>query len=99
MLQLEAGECDCPAHSWVWVTNTAASRQVIPELESLHDSWVLLIEVLENHKSLEIVIGTLDRLKKNIGTLDGRCGLIVIGFTNESEQPLGCGSAYSWVWV
>ncbi|RYP72869.1 hypothetical protein DL771_003907 [Monosporascus sp. 5C6A] len=64
MLKLEAGECDHPANSWGWVASTVASAQVIPEQESLHNNWVLLIKVLEDHKSLEIVVETLDRLEK-----------------------------------
>lgn len=64
MLKLEAGERDHPANSWGWVASTVASAQVNPELESLHNSWVLLIEVLEDHKSLKIVVKTWDRVEK-----------------------------------
>ena len=64
MLKLEAGECDHPANSWGWVASTVASAQVNPEQESLHNGRVLLIKVLEDNKSLEIVVKTLDRLEK-----------------------------------
>ena len=64
MLKLQAGERDHPANSWGWVANSVASAQVFPELESLHNSWILLIKVLEDHKSLEIVVETSDRLEK-----------------------------------
>lgn len=64
MLKLKAGECDHPANSWGWAANTIASGQVLPKKEPLHDSWVLLIKVLEDHKSLEIVVETWNRLEK-----------------------------------
>jgi hypothetical protein len=64
MLKLEAGERNHPANSWGWVANTIAPGQVNPEQESLHNSWILLIKVLEDHKLLEIVVDTLDRLEK-----------------------------------
>ena len=64
MLKLEAGERDHPANSWGCVANTVASAQIFPKLELLHGSWVLLVGVLKDYKSLEIVVETLDRLEK-----------------------------------
>jgi hypothetical protein len=64
MLKLEAGECNHPTYSWGWVAITVTSAQIFPELESLHDHWILLIEVLEDHKSLEILVESWDRLEK-----------------------------------
>lgn len=64
MLKLEAGECDHLANSWGWVASNVASGQVLPELELLHNSRVLLIKVLEDNKSLEIVVKAWDRLEK-----------------------------------
>lgn len=68
MLKLEAGECNHPTNSWGWVANTVTSVQVNPELESLHDSWILLIKVLEDHKSLEIIVESWDKLEKILET-------------------------------
>lgn len=64
MFKLEAGERDYPAYSWGWIASTVASAQVIPEQESLHSSWVLLIKVLEDYKSLKIVVEKWNRLEK-----------------------------------
>jgi hypothetical protein len=64
ILKLEAGERDHPANCWGWVASTVAPGQVNPKLESLHNSWVLLIKILKDHKSFEIVVETWDRLEK-----------------------------------
>lgn len=64
MLKLQAGERDHPANSWGWVANSVASAQAFPDKESLHARWILLIKVFEDHKSLEILVETSDRLEK-----------------------------------
>lgn len=64
MLELEAGERNHPANGWMWDASTFASYQFPPELESLQNSRVLLIEVLKDHKPLEMNVGTLDGLEK-----------------------------------
>lgn len=64
MLKLEAGECGYPANSRGWVANTVASSQLNAELESLHDSWILLIEVFKDCKPLDMVVGPLERVEK-----------------------------------
>lgn len=64
MLELEAGERDHPTNGWVWIATTVAFCYVLPELESLQNSRVLLIKVLKDHEPLEMTIGTLDGLEK-----------------------------------
>jgi hypothetical protein len=64
MLKLETGERGHPANSWGRLANTVAVVQLFSQHESLHENRVLLIEVLEDHKSLEVGIETLDRLEK-----------------------------------
>lgn len=62
MLKLEAGVCDYPTNSWVWFGNTVAFGYVSLVLESLRNSRILLIKVLEDHKFLEVIVEALDRL-------------------------------------
>ncbi|GJC82133.1 hypothetical protein ColLi_04971 [Colletotrichum liriopes] len=64
MLKLEAGERDHLANSWGRVANRLAADHFESFSESPHSSRILLIEVLKDHESLEIIAGTLDRLKK-----------------------------------
>ena len=66
MLKLEVGECNHTTNSWSWIAMTGTRSQVSPERE-LHDSWILLVKVLEDHKSLEIIVESLDRLEKILG--------------------------------
>ena len=76
MLELEAGERDHPANGWVWLASTVASYQFLPKLESLQNSRVLLIEVLKDHKPLEMNVGTSDGLEKimQIYVIDNKTG-------------------------
>lgn len=64
MLKLEASECYPSTKSWDWVANIITFGQVFIEQKSLVASWILLIEALEDHKSLEIIVETWDRLEK-----------------------------------
>jgi hypothetical protein len=64
MLELEAGERDHPANGWVWVASTVTSYYVLPELESLQNSRILLIKILKDHEPLEMNVGTLDGVEK-----------------------------------
>jgi len=64
MLKFQAGECNHPTYCRAWVAMIVTSGQVDPGLELLHDRGILLIEVLEDHKSLEILVDSWDRLKK-----------------------------------
>lgn len=64
MLKLKASEHDHPADSWCWIANTLAFSYINTKLESLHNSWILLIKVLKDYKSFKILIKMLNRLEK-----------------------------------
>jgi hypothetical protein len=66
MLELEAGERDHPANRWVWIASTVALCHVLPRLESLQNSRILLVKVLKDHEPLEMKVGTLDGVEKII---------------------------------
>lgn len=67
MLKLEAGEGDYLANSWGRVAKTVALGRVLAVEKSLHECWVLLIEILKDHESLEIGVELLHRLKEILG--------------------------------
>ena len=56
MLKLKASKHDHSAYSWGWIASTVALAQVNPFVESLHNNWVFLVKVFEDHKSLKIAI-------------------------------------------
>lgn len=64
MLKPDASDCDYPANSWVWDAYTLASSQINPVQKSLLESRIMLIEVFENDKSVEVEVGSLNRLEK-----------------------------------
>lgn len=53
-----------PANSWSWVANIVTFEYINPVLESLHNSWILLIKVPKDRETFEIVVVTSDRLEK-----------------------------------
>lgn len=64
MLKPKAGGCDYPANVWIWDAYTLASSQINPVQKSLLESRIMLIEVFEDDQSLEVEVGSLNRLEK-----------------------------------
>lgn len=64
MFKLKTGERDFAAQSWLCEANTVALGTVIPIEPKLRADWVLLVEVLEDYKFLEVVTERLNRSEK-----------------------------------
>lgn len=62
MLKLETGKRESIAHSWIRDSSALALKHAMKQI--WHVDWVLLVVVLEDYKSLEVVNERLNRFEK-----------------------------------